>query len=356
MSGFVEPSLDELIRIVQNESMICFGRSMSFLSFSYMMNSFRLADRILCVVDNDETVWGTSIPGFDCEWEVRSPESIKKYYESAIVIITVGRRKNASRIAEQIKTEYGVDKNRIIYSSTAYDEWIRRNIENVNIPDNIRVTEKPVIPKIIHYCWFGDKDIPDNYIRWMSTWKEMCPDYEIVRWDENNYDISKNEYMRKAYEAGNYGFVTDYARLDIIYKIGGIYFDTDVEILKPLDEMLYQYGFTGYLPDERIATGLGIGAVKGLDIIRKLLEDYDHREFKRTIDRKERVSTQLCSEIQTEYLLRNPNWRFTNSIVDMDGLRVYPSPVFDGLNADEETRNRLSYSIHHYAGSWLQEG
>lgn len=98
-------------------------------------------------------------------------------------------------------------------------------------PPPIRISETPLIPKVIHYCWFSEKEIPEKYQKCIESWEKCCPDYEIKRWDESNYDISKNPYMKEAYEHQKWGFVPDYARLDILYHYGGIYIDTDVELV-----------------------------------------------------------------------------------------------------------------------------
>ena len=94
-----------------------------------------------------------------------------------------------------------------------------------------------MIPKKIHYCWFGGNPMPEKDKKCIESWKRYCPDYEIIRWDESNYDVSKNRYMKEAYEEKKWGFVPDYARLDIIYNEGGIYLDTDVELVKNLDDL-----------------------------------------------------------------------------------------------------------------------
>ena len=124
-----------------------------------------------------------------------------------------------------------------------------------------------MIPKVIHYCWFGHNPLPERYKEWIKSWKRYCPDYEIVEWNESNYDVTKHPYMRAAYDAKKWGFVSDYARLDIIYENGGIYLDTDVELVKNLDELLYQEGFAGVDSSGRLSTGLGFGARKGLRLI-----------------------------------------------------------------------------------------
>lgn len=94
-----------------------------------------------------------------------------------------------------------------------------------------------MIPKVIHYCWFGGNPLPDNLKKYIKTWREQCPDYEIIEWNEHNYDVSKNVFMREAYTKKNFAYVSDYARLDIIYTYGGFYLDTDVELLKSLDPL-----------------------------------------------------------------------------------------------------------------------
>ena len=122
-----------------------------------------------------------------------------------------------------------------------------------------------MIPKVIHYCWFGGNPLPESAKKCIDSWKKYCPDYEIVEWNENNFDISKNQYCREAYEAGKWAFVSDFARFDIIYKYGGVYFDTDVEVIKPIDSLIEQGAFMGVERNKpiNVAPGLGIAASKG---------------------------------------------------------------------------------------------
>ena len=136
-----------------------------------------------------------------------------------------------------------------------------------------------MIPKIIHYCWFGGESLPESAIKCINSWKKFCPDYEIIRWDESNYDVTKNVYMKEAYEAKKWGFVPDYARLDIVYNYGGIYMDTDVELLKPLDDLLGCNAYMGVEKPGIVALGLGFGAEKGNSVIGDLLEEYNDKRF-----------------------------------------------------------------------------
>ena len=130
------------------------------------------------------------------------------------------------------------------------------------------------IPKVIHYCWFGKGEMPKIAKKCIKSWEKYCPDYEIICHNEDNFDLSQNRYMREAYEEIKWAFVSDFARLKIIYDNGGIYLDTDVELIKPIDDLLENKGFMGFDEKGIDATGLGNGAEKGNEIIGEFLKDY----------------------------------------------------------------------------------
>ena len=113
-----------------------------------------------------------------------------------------------------------------------------------------------MIPKIIHYCWFGGKPLSPMARRCIDSWKKYCPDYQIKRWDETNFDLNSCTYIREAYEAKKWAFITDYVRLCVMYNYGGIYMDTDVEVLKNLDCFLSEKAFSGFESVDRIPTGI----------------------------------------------------------------------------------------------------
>ena len=144
---------------------------------------------------------------------------------------------------------------------------------------SIRHTEKPQIPKTIHYCWFGGNPLHEKYKRNIESWRKHCPDYEIVEWNETNYDVKKNRFMYQAYEKNALAYVPDYARKDIIYNHGGIYLDTDVEVLQPLDDLLYNELFMCMDDIANINMGSGFGAAKGNALIKAFRDDYDGRMF-----------------------------------------------------------------------------
>ncbi len=141
-----------------------------------------------------------------------------------------------------------------------------------------------MIPKVIHYCWFGGNPKPDIINKCIESWKKFCPDWEIKEWNETNFDINEVPYMKEAYDSKKWAFVSDVARLLVIYKYGGIYMDTDVELLSTLYSLTDYEAFFAFESERNINTGLGFGAVKHHKIIKAMLDYYNDRHF--TIDGK----------------------------------------------------------------------
>ena len=135
-----------------------------------------------------------------------------------------------------------------------------------------------MIPKIIHYCWFGGKEKPKSVIKMINSWKKHCPNYEIKEWNESNFDININQYCKEAYQCGKWAFVSDVARLFALYTEGGIYLDTDVELIKPLDEFLNQKAFAGFEGTEWVGTNI-IGAEIGNEMIEEFFSLYNDITF-----------------------------------------------------------------------------
>ena len=145
----------------------------------------------------------------------------------------------------------------------------------MNPSETIEIPMSPQpIPKVIHYCWFGRGKLTPLMEQCVASWTKYCPDWEIVRWDEDNFDVNFCPYAAKAYRAKRYGFLSDAARLKIIYENGGVYLDTDVELRCPLDELLENDAWFGYGSSTEINTGSGFGAVKGHPFVKELLDHY----------------------------------------------------------------------------------
>ena len=209
------------------------------------------------------------------------------------------------------------------------------------------------IPKVIHYCWFGKGKMPKLAKKCIKSWKKYCPDYEFVLHTEDNFDLTQNRYMREAYEAGKWAFVSDYARLKIIYDNGGIYLDTDVEIIKPIDDLLSTKGFMGFDEKGIVATGLGFGAEKGNKIVYEFLKDYDDIPF---VLPDGSYDLTPCSDRNTEALkrlgmdIKNTNQTFMD-ITFLSDEYLCPMNYYTG----KKTITQNTYSIHHYSASWTSK-
>ncbi len=189
-----------------------------------------------------------------------------------------------------------------------------------------------VIPKVIHYCWFGKGQKTELMLRCMETWKKYCPGWKIIEWNEDNFDVEFCEYSKKAFKQKRYGFLSDAARLKIIFENGGVYLDTDVELRNPIDELCAYDAFFGYGTTREINTGSGFGAVKGCPFIKKLLDQYIHFD--------ENAKFELCTVLDTKVFTQE----FPNFAADHDVEQVFNNMII--LN------NIWHYVIHHYTGTW----
>ena len=213
------------------------------------------------------------------------------------------------------------------------------------------------IPKIIHYCWVGGNPKPKSVLYCIESWKKFCPDYEIIEWNETNYDFTKNKYMKQAYDEKKWGFVPDYARLDIIYNYGGIYLDTDVEIIKSFDNLLSNVAFAGFEKSDDgvwyVNCGQGFGAEPKNQAIKFIRDFYEGKTF--------------YKEDGTLNLLPSPHYT-TDSLVDLgmvrknekqylDDITIYPSDVLcpKSMATGKIEKTKNTYSIHHFTASWMDE-
>lgn len=206
-----------------------------------------------------------------------------------------------------------------------------------------------MIPKKIHYCWFGGKELPSDVVKCIESWKKMAPEYEIIRWDESNFDVNSHPFMKKAYEEKFWAFVSDYARLKVVYENGGIYLDTDVELIKSLDELLDNKCYLGVQEqDHCVASGLGFGAEKGSSVLKAMLEEYDKIEFS-----KEIVNDIACPLINTRVIERL-GYVANGQYAALGEVTIYPAEYFDPYSTGN-SQCRLTdktISIHHYSASW----
>ena len=171
-----------------------------------------------------------------------------------------------------------------------------------------------MIPKVIHYCWFGRNPLPSLAIKCIESWRKYLPDYEKKEWNEDNFDVNIIPYTQEAYQVGKYAFVSDYARFWILYKYGGLYFDTDVEVIKPMDDIIARGPFMGCEKDvsdtsvASVAPGLGLGVNPGLGVYKEILEMYSKLSFvNKDGTYNQKTIVQYTTEILCEYGLKEGN-------------------------------------------------
>lgn len=212
-----------------------------------------------------------------------------------------------------------------------------------------------MIPKVIHYCWFGHKELPPLAKKCIASWRKFLPDYEIKEWNEGNFDVNDIPYTAQAYKHKKYAFVSDYARFKILHEYGGIYFDTDVEVIKSIDDILEKGPFFGLEQDVTdsfaCAPGLGFACSPNLDLLQEMLELYKNLDFEQSDGS---LNQKTIVEHFSEMLLAK-GLQPASGIMEFGGAYIYPPEFFcpkpsefEKIQITENTR-----TIHHYAASWI---
>lgn len=209
-----------------------------------------------------------------------------------------------------------------------------------------------MIPKIIHYCWFGHAPLPRLAQKCIASWKKYLPDYEIREWNEDNFDVNIIPYTRAAYACKKYAFVSDYTRFHVLYHYGGLYFDTDVEVIRPMDDIIAQGPFMGIEKDAdhvAVAPGLGMGAYVGMKFYKEMIDFY--ADIKNHIDF---IPTGILVSGTTKMLI-GKGFVSEDHIQQINGIRIYPNEYFNPMD-DYTGKIHITdhtKTIHHYAKSWI---
>ena len=215
-----------------------------------------------------------------------------------------------------------------------------------------------MIPKVIHYCWFGGNPFPDMAIKCIESWKKFFPDYEIKEWNESNFNLECCDYVKEAYKQKKWAFVSDYARFWILYNYGGLYFDTDVEVIKDMSCIISKGAFIGCETVDKCAPGLGLGVNPGLGLgvnpglglYKEILDDYENSHFIKT---NGEIDYTTVVDRVTDILIRHGFVEKTE-IQTVCGITIYPPEYFCPLNYSTGVLNITdnTVSIHHYTESW----
>ncbi len=216
-----------------------------------------------------------------------------------------------------------------------------------------------MIPKLIHYCWFGRNPLPESAKKCIASWRKFLPDYEIIEWNEDNFDVNSIPYTAQAYEAKKYAFVSDYARFKILYEHGGVYFDTDVEVIRPMDDIIARGPFMGFeinpcvsRPYGAVNPGVGMAGKKGLNLYKSVLEYYAQLNFIQA-DGSHNI-TDAVVNITTRELIKG-GLQNEAGLQTVAEVTIYPADYFNPFNDATGRLNKTANTrtIHWYSKTWL---
>lgn len=338
-------SILQFSKIAEERKVYGFGVSIQLnIHIKLRTPDFDLTDMVDVLVDNDKKKVGSFYRSGGKEIPVISvSEMLASIKEEDVLIILSNQYGEIVEDLDQYNKLEKIDTYILRYIDDFPDSELDENQFNLSKSKEFQ------IPPVIHYCWFGENKMPDKYLTFIESWKKYCPDYQIKKWDETNYDINKHPYMRSAYLMKKWAFVSDYARLDIIYNHGGIYLDSDVELLQSLDELRKFQAYLGYESTQMINTGLGFGAGKGNKIIKELRDAYDKVDF------PGEGELTPCTVHQTQRL-RMLGLKCNNSfqIIGCNEMAILPTDFLCGIRLETRKKQitRNTVSLHHWCGDW----
>lgn len=312
----------------------------------YWLHEYGLDGDVLCYVDADARKQGGTVRLSSCAVPVEPLAALEEHEGTYILLITVSAFEPVVQSLERLPGTEGAEAYFLPFML----------LDIANAPKSggiVRTSREPLIPRKIHYTWFSGTPIPENLQACIDSWKRFCPDYEIIRWDTSNYDVSQYEYTRQAWELRKWGFIADVARLDILYQNGGIYLDVDVELLRSLDGLLYQPGFCGVEKWGTVNMGGGSGAAPGNPVLKAML---DHRKNEPFIYPDKTLNLTACGHYETYPLVREGLRLNGETQTVADGLMtVYASEFFQPFDymSGETSLTPNTVSIHHFSGTWL---
>ncbi len=342
-------SFEQMRREIEdkNRPIVIFGAGViGTVTVPEILRQYHLSERVMCYIDNNCKEQRKTINVANKVVDIAPVDQLNEADKNTAIIIAISRYAEVlEQLSNMLCTQHMLC---FIMPMMCIHNFCNSISEGIPV-----LSDKPLIPKKIHYMWLGKKQIPDKLQKCIDSWEKYCPDYEIIRWDESNYDITKNDYMKQAYEAKAYGFVPDYARLDILYQHGGIYMDTDVEVVRNLEDMLYQQAFCGVEKWQTINFGGCSGAVKGHEAILKVLNERENISFFMKDGSPNRTT---CGFYDTNVALKN-GYIINGKTQNIMGMNIYASDYFHPYDYMSMQTNQTNhtYSIHWFNGGWLDE-
>lgn len=331
----------------KDKKLILFGAGTLLQSWiPYMLKSCGLEEQVEMVIDNAWEKQGRQIKIGERSFEICNAACLtQKLPGRPVILIT------SSYFASMIEQLDGLEE---LKNTECYVAPIMHITHPPVWDSGIEMwkSEMQRIPKVIHYCWFGRKPMPERNRMCIESWKRYCPDYQIIEWNEENYDLGKNRYMKQAYDAGKYGYVPDYARIDLLYEYGGIYMDTDVELVRSLDDLLYLNAYTSFEEYPTVNFGGGSGSEKGFALLKEILDFREKIEFIRADGSLNKATCGYYESVPLE----RAGLRLDGTLQNVRGMTVFPSEYFHPKSSvtGQTCRTKKTYSIHQFDWSWVE--
>lgn len=322
--------------LVKDKRIICFGSGDYFSLFAF---DFGGVANVAGVIDNDKSKHGKNARAGNVSAAILSLEEGAKQFNSSntILVITASAYRE---ITAQLQTLHEFDSvNCYIYAQIKYSVINPAN----SLPHSSGTMQ---IPPVIHYCWFGGKPLPENLCRCIDSWRKLCLGYEIVEWNESNYDCNKNAWTSQALAQKRWSHLADYARIDIITAHGGIYLDTDIELLCSLDLLRFNKGFAATEAHGGVNLGSGFGAVSGLDAFRELLDNFDC-EFKNSVS--------FCLNVRREtQVFWSGGYKLNGEFQVVKDVALLPFNVLTPIVNDTRARyfTDATMGVHYFNRGW----
>lgn len=327
----------------KNKSIICYGAGMIPLYIEPLLLQYDLLQNVHLFIDSNREKEGKTVSFQDRSIKIAMPDYLKTLDADKYVILITAEEYEG--ILDKIRNCVDLSDwecyaypllNLSFFKSTASENFSYGNIT--------------CIPKMIHYTWFGESEKKELYLRCIESWKKQCPDYEILEWNETNYDVHKNRYIEQAYKRKKWAYVSDYARLDILYRYGGIYLDTDVELLRSMDALLTTEAFLCFGEWPVPNSGAGVGCVKGHAIIKEMMETRESIDF---IQADGNDDAHTNSNYEMRVLMRH-GFHMNFEYQTKAGMTLYPPDVIApvSVTGKDSFITERSIGIHYCNNSW----
>lgn len=338
-------TFDDFINSSRQKKVIAFGASVFLSVMAENYAELQLDECIDYIVDNAQSKWNTVFCVCGKEKMVYGVEHLLSEEPGKIAILIAADR-YAYDIYEQLEKMESLEDVDVFCLPLMIAQ--RKDDNSFSFQE----VQKEYIPKKIHCFWLGNDELDDMAKRCIESWKKYCPDYEICLWTKNNYDVTKNAYMHKAYKNKRWAVASDYARLDVLYQEGGIYFDLDLELIRNIDVLLGNRFFAGFGPIRDVELA-AFGAEKGNLLIKEMLLEYENMDF----DPDNVVGIQDVQPIFMARFLRRKGFKIDGKYQMLNGHTLYPREVFSARNwfTGEETPVDVSLGLHHCAANWLSK-